>query len=315
MIDLSVNIGGINLANPVMPASGTFSERLAQVFDINLLGALVLKTITRELREGNPLPRVAEIPNGLLNSIGIPSKGITDLIEKTLPFDRQFNPPLIVSISAPTAKGFASLARDLSLEGVAGLEINLSCPNLEEDGKSFAMSASSTHTVVRQIRAATHLPLWIKLTPNAGDIAEVAKAAESAGGDALVVANTILAMAIDVNTFQFRLGNIMGGLSGPAIKPIVLRQGYQCSRAVEIPVVGCGGISSTEDAVEYLLAGASAIQVGTATFIHPNTMPDIVEGLKSFCRQRGLPTISALIGLATHQQPDEASHTTLVSRA
>jgi len=315
LIDLSVNIGGINLANPVMPASGTFSERLAQVFDINLLGALVLKTITRELREGNPLPRVAEIPNGLLNSIGIPSKGITDLIEKTLPFDRQFNPPLIVSISAPTAKGFASLARDLSLEGVAGLEINLSCPNLEEDGKSFAMSASSTHTVVRQIRAATHLPLWIKLTPNAGDIAEVAKAAESAGGDALVVANTILAMAIDVNTFQFRLGNIMGGLSGPAIKPIVLRQVYQCSRAVEIPVVGCGGISSTEDAVEYLLAGASAIQVGTATFIHPNTMPDIVEGLKSFCRQRGLPTISALIGLATHQQPDEASHTTLVSRA
>lgn len=311
MIDLSVNIGGISLANPVMPASGTFSERLAQVFDINLLGALVLKTITRELRDGNPLPRVAEISNGLLNSIGIPSKGVPDLIENVLPFYRQFKPPVIASISAPTPQGFASLARDISCDGVSGLEINLSCPNLEEDGKSFAMSASSTHAVVRQVRAATHLPLWIKLTPNAGDITEVAKAAESAGADALVVANTILAMAIDVNTYRFRLGNIMGGLSGPAIKSIILRQVYQCARAVSIPVVGCGGISNTEDAVEYLLAGASAIQVGTATFIHPTAMPSIVEGLETFCRERSIQTVNSLIGLGSSKQIDE--HTALVS--
>jgi dihydroorotate dehydrogenase (NAD+) catalytic subunit len=296
VIDLSVDLGGIGLLNPVMPASGTFSDSLARIFDLNLLGAIVLKTITRESREGNPLPRVAEVPNGLLNSIGIPSKGFPDFVETVLPLFRQFRPPLIVSISAPTAQAFATLAGDLTLEGIAGLEINLSCPNLEEDGRSFAMSASSTSTVVREIRNATRLPLWIKLTPNTGDIVATARAAESAGADALVVANTFLAMAIDAETFSFRLGNNLGGLSGPAVKPIVLRMVYQTSRAVQIPVIACGGIRNTEDALEYILAGARAVQVGTATFIHPGTMLQIIEGLRNFCERRDVDSILSLIG-------------------
>jgi dihydroorotate dehydrogenase (NAD+) catalytic subunit len=314
VINMSVDLGGLTLCNPIMPASGTFSEGLAQVFDLNLLGALVLKTVTRELREGNPLPRVAETANGLINSIGIPSKGIPDLLENVLPFYRQFRPPLIVSISAPTPQLFATLAQQVSREGISGLEINLSCPNLEQDGKSFAMSASATHNVVKQVRASTSLPIWIKLTPNAGDIAEVARAAEGAGADALVVANTILAMAIDVHTFNFRLGNIMGGLSGPAIKSIVLRQVYQCAKAVRIPIIGCGGISNTEDAVEYLLAGASAVQVGTATFIHPTTMPNIVEGLTSFCATRGIKSVTSLIAQASSKHFDDVALMTAEAR-
>jgi len=303
MTDLSVDLAGMKLANPIMPASGTFADGLAQVFDLNCLGAIVLKTVTKELRDGNPLPRVAETPHGLINSIGIPSKGIPDLLEHVLPYYRQFSPPLIVSISAPTLQGFASLAEEVSLPGIAGLEINLSCPNLEEDGKSFAMSATSTENAIRRIRAATSLPLWIKLSPNVGDIAEVARAAEAAGADVLVVANTVLAMAIDVNTFKFKLGNVMGGLSGPAIKPIVLRQVYQCARAVKTPIIGCGGISNAHDAIEYLLAGASAVQVGTATFIHPTTMPRIIEGIRDFCEEQSISSISTLIGRAISNQP------------
>jgi len=314
MTSLAVNVGGITLSNPVMPASGTFSEGLSQVFDLNLLGALVLKTVTRELREGNPLPRVAEVPNGLINSIGIPSKGIEEFVAHSLAFYRRFKPPLLISISAPTPPLFASLAQELSLDGVAGIEVNLSCPNLEEDGKSFAMSAASTHAVVKLIRSSTSLPIWIKLTPNAGDIAEVARAAESAGADALVVANTILAMSIDVNTFNFRLGNVMGGLSGPAVKSIVLRQVYQCAKAVRIPIIGCGGISNTDDALEYLLAGATAVQVGTATFIHPMTMPRIVSGLERFCDSRGFRSLNSIIGQASSTHIDEIALMTAEAR-
>jgi len=314
MTSLAVNVGGITLSNPVMPASGTFSEGLSQVFDLDLLGAMVLKTVTRELREGNPLPRVAEVPHGLINSIGIPSKGTEEFIASSLAFYRQFKPPLIVSISAPTPLLFANLAQELSLDGVAAIEVNLSCPNLEEDGKSFAMSAASTHAVVKLIRSATSLPIWIKLTPNAGDIAEVARAAESAGADALVVANTILAMAIDVSTFNFRLGNVMGGLSGPAVKSIVLRQVYQCAKAVRIPIIGCGGISNTDDALEYLLAGATAVQIGTATFVHPMTMPRIVCGLERFCKSRGFRSLNSIIGQASSTHLDEIALMTAEAR-
>ena len=273
MIDLSVRVGGLTLANPVMPASGTFAEGLDKVMDFNRLGAFVTKTVTRELRDGNPLPRVVERTGGLINSIGIPSKGVPYFIKHTLPYYARHKPPLVVSISAPTAEDFGRLASEMTRDGVAAIEANISCPNIEEDGKAFAMQASSTESVVRELRAATSLPLWVKLTPNTGDLPEIARAAENAGADALVVANTILAMAIDLNTFKPCLGNVMGGLSGPAIKPIVLRQVYQCARAVKIPVIGCGGISTTEDAVEYMLAGASAVQVGTATFVQPATTP------------------------------------------
>lgn len=295
LVDLSVAIGGVQLRNPVMPASGTFAEGLEKVVDPRRLGALVTKTTTRERRSGNTLPRVVERPGGLINSIGIPSQGVADFIATSLPHYLSYDTPLVLSISAPTAEGFASLAAELTVPGVAAIEANISCPNIEEDGKAFAMHAGSTEKVTRALRAATMLPLWVKLTPNTGDITEVALAAETAGADAVVVANTFLAMAIDLRTFRPCLGNVMGGLSGPAIKPIVLRQVFQCARVIGIPVVGCGGISTAEDAIEYMLAGASAVQVGTATFIQPAAMTTIIDGLEQFCVDRGISRVTELV--------------------
>jgi dihydroorotate dehydrogenase (NAD+) catalytic subunit len=304
-IDLSVHVGGLDLRNPVMPASGTFAEGLERVIDFNQLGAIVTKTITRELRSGNPLPRVVEQPGGLINAIGIPSKGVPYFLEQTMPQLSAYDTPLVVSISAPTAEGFASLAAELTIPGIAAIEANISCPNIEENGKAFAMRAESTENVTRQLRAATTLPLWMKLTPNTGDMPDVARAAEAAGADAVVIANTILSMAIDLKTFKPCLGNIMGGLSGPAVKPIILRHVFQCAKAVTIPVIGCGGISTAEDAIEYLLAGASAVQVGTATFLQPAAMITIIDGLTAFCLRREIPRITDLIGGAVIEESDE----------
>ena len=297
MVDLRVKIGELTLKNPVMPASGTFSETLARVFSFEQLGALVTKTITAELRGGNPTPRVAEVGRGLLNSIGIPSKGLPYFLQDILPEFERFSTPLVVSISAPTVELFANLAARLDLPGIAAIEANISCPNIEEDGKAFAMRSKSTAAVVERLRKATSLPLWVKLTPNTGDVASVARAAENSGADALVVANTILAMSIDVETFKPTLGNIMGGYSGPAIKPIVVRMAYQCAKAVQIPIIGCGGIASSEDAVEYLLAGATAVQVGTATFVTPSAMLDVIDGLRKFCSRKGIARVSELTGM------------------
>lgn len=295
-VDLSVEIGTLRLRNPVMPASGTFAEGLDKVLDFGRLGAVVLKTLTREVRHGNPLPRVVERPQGMINAIGIPSKGVPHFLEHVLPFYRGVDTPLVVSISAPTVDGFADLAAALTIAGVSAIEANISCPNIEEHGKAFAMSADVTERVTRALRSATDLPLWVKLTPNTGAVAEVAAAAEAAGADAVVVANTFLSMAIDITTFKPCLGNIMGGLSGPAIKPIVLRQVFQCAKVVDIPVIACGGIATAEDAIEYMLAGASAVQVGTATFLQPAVMRTIIDGLEAFCLRRDIPRITDLIG-------------------
>ena len=303
-IDLSINVGGLQLQNPVMPASGTFAERLERVIDFNRLGAFVTITITRELRTGNPLPRVVERTNSLINAIGIPSKGLRHFVEETMPIYSRYETPLVVSISAPTVEGFASLAKELTIPGIGAIEANISCPNIEEDGKAFAMHAGSTGKVTNEIRSATNLPLWVKLTPNTGDISEIARAAESSGADAIVVANTILSMAIDVKTFKPCLGNIMGGLSGPAIKPIILRQVFQCFRAVSIPIIGCGGISTADDAVEYMLAGASAVQVGTATFLQPAAMTTIIDDVEVFCLQREVTTMHELIGRVVIEESD-----------
>ena len=304
-VDLSVTIGGLKLRNPVMPASGTFADGLDRVMDFNRLGALVTKTITRELRTGNPLPRVVERPGSLINAFGIPSKGVPHFIAETLPYYAAYDTPLVVSISAPTAEGFAHLAAELSLPGVAAIEANISCPNIEEDGKAFAMRAQPTEKVTRLLREATTLPLWVKLTPNTGEMPDVARAAEAAGADALVVANTILSMAIDLKTFKPCLGNIMGGLSGPAIKPIVLRHVFQCAKAVRIPVIGCGGISTADDAVEYMLAGAAAVQVGTATFVQPAAMITIIDGLAAFCMHREIARVADLTGGVVIEEADE----------
>ncbi|HEX2593502.1 MAG TPA: dihydroorotate dehydrogenase [Rhizomicrobium sp.] len=296
MVDLRIDLGGLMLKNPVMPASGTFAEGLARVFSFDRLGAIVTKTITAELRGGNPTPRVAEVGQGMLNSIGIPSKGVPYFIAHTIREYETCSAPLVVSVSAPTAELFADVVRQLNVPGIAAIEANISCPNIEEDGKAFAMRAKSTAAVVAQLRKATQLPLWAKLTPNTGDVAAVARAAEENGADALVVANTVLAMSIDTETFLPRLGSIMGGYSGPAIKPIALRMVYQCAKAVDIPIVGCGGIATAEDAIEYMLAGATAVQVGTATFVKPNAMLDVIDGLTAFCDRKGISRVSELTG-------------------
>jgi dihydroorotate dehydrogenase (NAD+) catalytic subunit len=296
MVDLGVRIGSLNLRNPVMPASGTFAEGLVQVVPFDKLGALVTKTITAELRGGNPTPRVAEVECGMLNSIGIPSKGVDQFLAATLPFYARYDTPLVISVSAPTADQFAEIAARVSLPGVAAIEANISCPNIEEDGKAFAMRARSTGDVVARMRRATTLPLWVKLTPNTIDVADIAHAAEDSGADALVVANTILAMSIDTETRRPSLGSIMGGLSGAAIKPVIVRMTYQCAKAVRIPVIGCGGIASASDAIEYMLAGATAVQVGTATFLNPTAMLDVIDGLEAYCRRKGIARATEITG-------------------
>ncbi len=296
MLDLSVRLGALTLKNPIMPASGTFSEDLARVFDLDLLGAHVTKTLTREKRGGNPTPRVCEVRGSMLNSIGIPSKGVDAFKRDILPFYAQYDAPLVVSISAGSVDEFALLCAEMDLPGVAAIEVNISCPNIEEDGKAFSMRPSTTHAVMKRLRGVTDLPLWAKLSPNTGETSEVARAAEDAGTDALVVANTLLAMAIDIRTRRPKLGNLMGGLSGPALKPIALRMVYQCARSVSIPVIGCGGISTVEDVVEFLIAGATAVQIGTATFTEPNAMPRLINELESWLAAEGLASVNDLIG-------------------
>ena len=297
-VDLSVRIGSMRLRNPVMPASGCFSHEFGQVFDLGRLGAVVAKSVTPKLRKGNPLPRVAEVSRGMLNSIGIPSKGLAHFVGDVVPLYRDCGAPLVASVSADTVAEFADAVEVLSVPGIAAIEANISCPNLEADGRAFAMLPDTAHAAIAAMRRRTHLPIWAKLTPNTGDIKSVALAAEAAGADALVVANTILGMSIDVRSFRPSLGNVMGGLSGPAIKPIAVRLVYQCATAVKIPVIGSGGITTAEDAVEFMLAGASAVQVGTASFLHADAMIRIIEGIEAFCLARGIGLVSELVGAA-----------------
>jgi dihydroorotate dehydrogenase (NAD+) catalytic subunit len=299
MVDLTTRIGALTLANPVMPASGTFGPELAQVFDLDALGALVTKSVTPDPRAGNPLPRLCETEAGVLNSIGIPGKGLDHFIAQAMPEWRRFRAPLVVSLSAPTVAAFAAaVARLSATPGIAAIEANISCPNLEQDGRAFAMEPEAAAAATAAMRRATALPLWVKLSPNTGDIAAVARAVEAAGADALVVANTILGLAIDIERAAPRLGAGMGGFSGPAFKPIALRLVWQVAQAVRIPVIGVGGIATAEDAIEFLMAGATAVQVGTATFVSPTAMLSVLEGLSAFCARRGIARVADLTGLA-----------------
>ena len=308
MTDMRVTIGSLTLKNPVMPASGTFGLEHSRIMDFNRLGACVTKSVTPKLRTGNPTPRVCETHAGMLNSIGIPSKGLRHFREHVLPAFAEWNTPLVISVSADTAEEFGEACAELSVPGVAAIEANISCPNLEADGMAFAMSPRDTAAAIAAMRARTTLPLWAKLTPNTGDIAAIARAAEDAGAEAVVVANTVLGMAIDVNTRLPKLGSVMGGLSGPAIKPIVVRMVYQCARAVKIPVIGCGGIMTSDDAVEYMLAGAVAVQVGTATFLHPGAMIEVIEGLERYCTEHSISRAAELTCamVVDHQLSEQA---------
>ncbi|MAG98401.1 MAG: dihydroorotate dehydrogenase [Alphaproteobacteria bacterium] len=296
MVDLSVAIGEVTLANPIMPGSGTFADGMDRVIDLDRLGALVSKTITPDVREGNPQPRVTEYRDAMLCSIGIPSKGPEHYVDEVVPFYRNFRPPLVCSISASTAAAFGELAARVSVDGVAVIEANISCPNLEQDGRAFAMEEAATRSAIAAIKAASDRPIWAKLTPNVGDITLIARAAATGGADALVVANALLGMAIDTESFRPKLGNLMGGLTGPAVKPVILRMVYQCAQAVDLPIIGCGGIATCEDVVEYLLAGASAVQVGTASFRHPSTMTRLLDELPAWCERKGIARVADLTG-------------------
>ena len=301
MVDLSVKIGAITLQNPIQPASGAFSWEYNDVIDLNRLGALVAKTICREPRLGNPTPRMAETEAGIIQSIGLPGKGIDYFIEHIVPEYAKFTPPLVVSCSSESIDDFAALAEELSVPDVAVIEANISCPTRNSTGGNFAMHENYTRDCITAMRARTKKPLWVKLSPNAGDIVSIARAAEDAGADALVIANTFLSLKIRTDNFRPAIGNKFGGLVSPALKPIVLRMVYQVAKQVKIPIIGIGGVTKAEDVVEYMLAGASAVGIGYAGFRNPTALTTIIDDLEAWCDERGIKKVTELIGAVRDQ--------------
>ena len=281
---MAVDIAGIKLKNPVMVASGTFGygEEYSELIDLNKLGAIVTKSVTLNPRPGNPPPRICETPAGMLNSIGLQNDGLKVFIEKQLPFLSKFDLPVIVNVAGETIEEYVEVARALSKEPkVKGIELNISCPNVKKGGMTFGIDPKAVKELIEEVRAATKLPLIAKLSPNVTDITVIAKAAVSAGADALSLINTVLGMAIDIKTKKPKLATVTGGLSGPAIKPIAIRMVWQVAQVVKVPIIGIGGIMTAEDAYEFLLAGAKAVQIGTANFIDVETPLKIIEGLRS----------------------------------
>ncbi|MDQ3815201.1 MAG: dihydroorotate dehydrogenase, partial [Armatimonadota bacterium] len=284
MPSLVTQLGPLTLKNPVMTASGTFGygQELAAFVDLSRLGAVVCKTVTRHPRAGNPPPRTCETPAGMLNAIGLQNVGLERFVAEKLPYLRAFEVPLIVNIAGESIEDFAFLARALSeQEGIAALEINISCPNVAH-GLDFATDPEMTEQVVEHVLSATHLPVIAKLSPNVTDITLIARAAEAGGAHALSLVNTFVGMAIDIRTRRPRLSNVTGGLSGPAIKPLAVRAVYRCAQVVNIPIIGIGGIMHANDAVEFFIAGASAVQVGTATFVQPQAALDVIDGIECY---------------------------------
>ena len=300
MVDLKTKIGDLQLRNPVLTASGTFGygEEIADLVDLEQLGGIICKTVTRRPREGNPPPRTCETVAGMLNAIGLQNVGIEAFINEKMPYLRDCGAPVIVNIAGESVEEFAFLCRALGeVEGVAAIELNISCPNVAH-GLDFATDPHLAEDVVARCREAVALPLWVKLSPNVTDIALIARAAEQGGADALCVANTFVGLAIDIKRRQPRLSNGTGGLSGPAIKPLALRAVWQCAGAVEVPIIGVGGITTASDAIEFLLAGATAVQVGTATFVRPDASTHVVRGIESYLRENGLSSPAQIVGLA-----------------
>ncbi len=295
------NKRGLLLANPAMTASGTFGwgTEYEHLFDIQKLGAIVCKGTTLKPREGNPQPRLAETPSGVLNSIGLQNIGLKAVIRDKAPIWASWRVPVIVNIVGETVAEYAQLAQELDgVAGISGLEVNIGCPNIKAGGAEFGAHPESAAEVTAAVKAATSLPIMVKLTPNTSDIAGVAKAVAGAGADAISLINTPRGMVIDIAQRRPLLGNIFGGLSGPAIKPLALYMVYTVAGAVEVPVIGGGGITSASDGLEFIMAGASAIQVGTANFTNPRTPLDVLEGIEQFMQKEGIGDIAELIGVA-----------------
>jgi dihydroorotate dehydrogenase (NAD+) catalytic subunit len=293
------NKKGLLLANPVMTASGTFGwgTEYSHLFDIQRLGAIVCKGTTLKPREGNPQPRLAETPSGVLNSIGLQNIGVKALIKEKAPIWATWRVPVIVNIVGETVSEYARLAQELDgVAGVSALEVNIGCPNIKAGGAEFGSSPRSAAAVTAKVKAATSLPVLVKLTPNTADIAEVARAVSGAGADAISLINTLKGMVIDTARRRPLLGNVFGGLSGPAIKPVALYMVYTVAGVVDVPVIGVGGITTSGDALEFIMAGASAIQVGTANFTNPRAPLDVFEGIEQFMAKEGIKNLAELIG-------------------
>lgn len=296
---LQVNLGSLKLKNPVIAASGTFGygEEYSGIIPLGSLGAIVTKGLSLEPRKGNSPPRLAETPSGMLNAIGLENVGLEAFLREKLPFLRGARCPVLVNIFGSTVEEYGEMARRLSdVEGIAGMEVNISCPNLKAGGVVFASEPRAVHRVVLKVRRSTSSFVMVKLSPNVADIGKIALAAEEAGADAVSLINTLTGLAIDVQTRTPVLGNITGGLSGPAIKPIGLRMVWQAAQVVRIPVVGIGGIVTAKDALEYLIAGATAIQVGTAHFIDPRAGLKIIDGIQRYLQANNFPDVASLVG-------------------
>ena len=297
--NLAIELAGISLKNPVMVASGTFGygEEYAGLVDLNRLGAIVAKTITLKPRLGNEPPRIVETASGVLNSIGLQNVGIDAFINEKLPFFREYDVPLIVSIAGETTDEYVQLVKTLQGEKIDGLELNLSCPNIKYKRKlMFAQDPQATHQVVSRVRKATSLPLMVKLSPNVTDIASIAKVCEEAGADGVSLINTFTGMAIDVESRKPVLRQITGGLSGPAIKPIALRMVYEVHKAVKIPIIGMGGIMTAGDALEFIIAGAKAVAIGTGNFVDPRTAIKVIDGIKEYMVKNKINDIKSIVG-------------------
>lgn len=295
----SFRIAGVEFKNRVLVASGTYGygDDCRDTADPSLLGGIVTKSLSLKPRAGNPPVRIAETPSGMLNSIGLANIGVLRFVEEKLPFLRTVNTTVIVNIAASTVEEYCEVLRILEgEEGVDGFEINVSCPNVKEGGLNFGTNCPAVAGITRSLRPLTKKPLIVKLTPNVTHIAEFARAVESEGGDAVSVINTLIGMAIDIRTRKPVLSTVTGGLSGPAIKPVALAKVYEVARAVRIPVIGIGGITSASDALEFLIAGATAVQVGTANFIDPSAGIKIAAGIEAYCRENGIADSAAIVG-------------------
>jgi len=302
MPDLSVDIGGLKLKNPILTASGTFGygEEYASFINLNDLGAIIVKGLSLKPRMGNPPPRIIETASGMLNAIGLQNVGVHAFIEKKMPYLRTLEVPVIANILGENAEEYRQIAELLSrAPGVAALEVNISCPNVSKGGIAFGANPDSAMDVVRRVKTVTDLPVIVKLSPNVTDIAMIAEAVESAGADALSLINTITGMSVDIERRIPHLKNITGGLSGPAIKPIALRMVWQVVNRVKIPVIGVGGIMDASDALEFLIVGATAVQIGTANFINPQSTIHILNGLLAYMEKHHIRDIHEIIGTLT----------------
>lgn len=295
----SVNLAGVELKNPVMTASGTFGSGMeyAEFADLNKLGAVVTKGVANVPWPGNPTPRVAEVYGGMLNAIGLQNPGIDVFASRDIPFLRQYDTKIIVNVCGKSEKDYLEVVERLADEPVDMLEINISCPNVKEGGIAFGQNAANIEHITSAVKKKARQPVIMKLSPNVTDITEMAKAAEAGGADVLSLINTITGMKIDINRQTFALANKTGGMSGPAVKPVAVRMVYQVANAVSVPIIGMGGIMTAEDALEFILAGATAVSVGTANFCNPHATIDIVNGIEDYMRAKNVDDVNELIGI------------------